>query len=213
MTTPFEILPAEFSYNPAMKPYYTLADGFGLYVDAEFDLDTLWREEGGVGRQYLPLNDLSLHPLKALQLMGCRNTGALERATRYACGFARQDPHYCFVPVGLITSLCGLAPYREVYDQHGHDFYGDVLHVLPALDRFAPRPPEQVFVGVMNEEYRLHRLEQLYLGSGFTRPMLAGRTHCSTVRAVSLRLSNGDQLVGFAFNVTATAQDAQHDAA
>lgn len=203
----FEVLPASGA-NAVAAQFGGLVPAFQSYVEREIDLAHLQQEIAfvGIGAQYLPLDDLSLHPLKALRLMGCSNVAALASATHYECGFTGTVRH-CFLPLGIVTSLQGLNKYYEAFDQHGAEYHSSVLHVIPAANRFQARvfqvpgvaDNSLVDEGPYNYERGLTRVERLFLGSGATVAHLTARMDLPQLGAVALRLSNADLLIGVAY--------------
>lgn len=203
----FEVLPAKGSLDAAGR-YGGLTPSFQRYVDREIDLVDLFKEVNfvGIAAQYLPLNDLSLHPFKALRLMGCSNVAALAQATQYECGFTSSVRH-CFLPLGIVTSLRGLIKYHEAFDTYGKEISSSVLHVIPSANRFQARvfqrPGQdgqaEFDEGPYNYERGLSRVERLFLGSGATLAHLTEGLDLPELGAVALQLSNDDLLIGVAY--------------
>lgn len=202
----FEILPAK-SPLPAATGYGNLVAPFQAYVDREISLVDLYKETAlvGIAAQYLPLDDLSLHPLKALRLLGCSNVALLASITQYECGFTKTARN-CFLPLGVVTSLKGLVKYHEAFDLYGKTYKGYLLHLLTDARRFQPEvfqvpsmDDESVTEAQYSYERGLSRLERLFLGSGASVHDLTTGADLPQLGAVALRLSNEDFLVGVAY--------------
>lgn len=203
----FEVLPAKSGLATASQ-YGHLAVSFQNYVDREIDLVDLFKEINfvGIAAQYLPLNDLSLHPFKALRLLGCTNVAALAAAAQYECGFTGTIRH-TFLPLGVVTSLRGLINYHEAFDRYGKAFNRSLLHVIPSANRFRPERFQEPRMaddnlydeGPYNYERGLSRVERLFLGSGATLADLAAGKDLPDLGAVAIRLSNKDLLIGVAY--------------
>lgn len=203
----FEILPAKSVLSTAAG-YGKLSAPFHAYIDREFDLVDLYKEAAlvGIGAQYLPLNDLSLHPLKALRLLGCSNVPVLANVTQYECGFTKTARN-CFLPLGVVTSLKGLIKYHEAFDSYGKSYKSYLLHLLPDARRFQPevfQVPSMGEADLAEVQYSyergLSRLERLFLGSGASVEDLTTGEDLPKLGAVAIRLSNEDFLIGVAYH-------------
>jgi hypothetical protein len=185
------------------KAFCALNKDVGSFISEEVDLVELGRCLDGVNKQYLSLHHLSRHPGVGLKRMGCDNVDVLLQATGYLCGFLGGSvASYAVAPLGIVVNegVHGLRKYGEAFDTHAKDgSSSDVLHLLSDGERFF----EDLLLGVNPDEtgpqYAVTRFEQLFLGSGYTREMLAAGLEGSHLRPVGLKLSNGDTLLSYAY--------------
>jgi hypothetical protein len=176
------------------------------YIAEEPDLLQLGRVFGGINKQYLALSHLSLNPAVALKRMGCLNVDELRAASQYDCGFLGPGSgRNCLVPLGVVVNqgIPGLRKYDEAFKDGGRDgTLPHVLHLLPDGSRFDDRlliGPDLEGDGCRPMQYSIDRFEQLYVGSGYTREMLATGKGRMELHPAALSLSNGDTLLAYAY--------------
>lgn len=201
-----------FSIVKAPKPLANKAS-FGrlnpdvcAYIAEEPDLLQLGRVLGGISKQYLALSHLSLNPAVALKRMGCLNVDELRAASQYDCGFLGPGAvRNCLVPLGVLVNegLHGLRKYEGAFKDGGRDCaFPHLLHLLPDAIRFDSRlmiGPDLEDDGCRPLQYSVNRFEQLYVGSGYTREMLAAGDGNMELYPAGLKLSNGDTLLAYAY--------------
>lgn len=202
----FKVLKALNKDAAATQGFNVLNKDLTNYIPGELDLVELGSCFGGVNKQYIALHHLSLHPAVGLKRMGCENVDELLQASRYACGFLGngETPHYALVPLGIVVNkgVPGLKKYGEAVDKFAKNgVCADSLHLLPDGSRFSPEVLQNSFSDDGELHYHVNRFEQMYLGSGFTREMLAARETSAVLRAVGVNLSNGDTLLAYAYKV------------
>lgn len=180
------------------------------YISEEPNLLELGRCFGGINKQYLSLHHLSLNPFAALRRLGCDDAVELHEVSSYTCGFLGDGlTRNSLVPLGVVVNdgIRGLRRYGEAFDKYAK--YGrtsEYLHLLPDGERFT----QEVLTGsdlfvpcseVDTEDlcYSINRFEQLFVGSGCTRKMLADGEPFSVLRPVGLALDNGDTLLAYAY--------------
>lgn len=188
--------------NPDVLPFGKLNPKVCHLLEGDLDILALGQVFGGVNKQFLSLHHLSLNPLVALSRLGCTNTQELASASQYLCGFLGVTRQFV-LPLGIVVNggIPGLRKYDEAFERHARDgARPETLHLLPDGQRFAEEnlfdDSEQSEIGIV---CRVNRFEQLYLGSGCTREMLAGGDSDAVLSPVSLTLSNGDTLAAYAY--------------
>jgi hypothetical protein len=176
------------------------------FIAEEPDLLQLGRILGGINKQYLALSHFSLNPAVALKRMGCLNVDELRAAAQYDCGFLGPgSSRSCLVPLGIVVNegIPGLRKYDEAFKDGARDgIYPEHLHLLPDSKRFDDRlliGPDLEGDGCRPVHYSVDRFEQLYVGAGYTREMLANGDGRMQLHPVGLSLSNGDTLLAYAY--------------
>ena len=199
----FKILPKDTNNNFDSKAYCFLNKNVGKVIAEEVDLLELGQYFGGINKQYLSLNHLSLNPAVALKRFGCTNTDPLLQISAYPCGFLPEGIlRYSLLPIGIVVNegIPGLHKYGEAVDAHGKNgICSDALHLLSDGERFSPELLQNDIADDGGPYYHLTRFEQLYMGSGYTREMLGEQRCRVTVQPVGLNLDNGDMLLAYAY--------------
>lgn len=196
----FTILRTAGQQDGVAAAFQALNFNLSAFVAEEIDLAALTETFGGISNQYLSLSHLSRHPAVGLRNLGCTNVDELMQASGYYCGFMGDNAiRYSLVPLGVVTSLEGLRKYGEAFDEHNKDgTTSNLLHVVPDAHRFLEdvmSAPELQ----LKPSCQVTHYEQLYLGSGYTREMLAQGKVCMELCPVWLSLSNGDKMLAYAY--------------
>lgn len=199
----FTILRTAGQPDGAAAAFQALNVELSAFVAEELDLAALAETFGGINNQYLSLSHLSRHPAMGLRNLGCTNVDELLQASGYYCGFMGDNAiRYALVPLGVVTSLEGLRKYGEAFDEHHKDgTTSNLLHVVLDAHRFLEdvlSAPDASELG-LKPSCEVTHYEQLYLGSGYTREMLAQGKVCMELCPVWLSLSNGDRILAYAY--------------
>lgn len=204
----FEVLIKTVPNCAESNLFAKLAPAVEDYITGECDLVALGKQLGGIGRQFLSIHHLSLNPMIGLQRLGCINADILMRRSEYPCGFMRgAPPRSSLVPLGIVTTegVQGLLKYHAAVDAcRMKRITSNVLHCLTDDQRFYEEVlqgpnPETASWGEIVPQYNVSRFEQLFAGSGYTAQMLAAGDTYTELRPVMLALSNGDNLLAYAF--------------
>lgn len=183
-----------------LERFTVLAPSLRTYLEGTFDLVGLRLAGGLAGEQrfYFALDRLSRLPGRALKMLGCANAREVMDAARYECGMLGGDSRHAFVPLGVVSTAGGLSAYVPALRKFGDDPALDAVELLPDLERFNVLDLKDQHLSF---DAWVNRFEQVYLGCGLTWGMLCKKEVRAHLEPVSMALSTGDTLVGFAYAV------------